>query len=406
MAKWTDDLKMDLEKLTLSTATKEKIMKQQAKKEKPATIIPAILSVVLFAAMFLFLYNTDFTSQHNANVVVAKDFTELYIERVQDAEIKMHRSNLYSGVAKINESGIQSFQKYWDDKVVIKRETNDYLERQFIAYKDNGEKIVGLLFEEDEAVYMAVNDQIYKLPTTADTYMKELDFRAYDTKILILYLLFFIVTLYYDSRYIEEGKKQRWLNTLAVFMAVFIFNFNVYIPIVFVAFIIYSLLYYKFRGEPKQRYQLLNQVNFIFNVTFIVGFIITFFYLELNITTILSIAIGFVVVALYSEQMEKRLEPPQCVNCEHVISLGNLYRSYFTNENQCAHCENSLLVNKRLFYRIVALIISSVIALAASAVYLGANLWIIIIVGCLLIAQSVVVTIATFPLKGEKKPLL
>lgn len=404
MTKWSNDLKKDLKKITLSSTMKQKIIQQQPKKLKNATLIPTFISIMLFATMFLFLYNTNFTIQKSATVIQEDMFSELYIERQINANVSMHRSSMYSGIANIDAQGIANFQNYWDNKQLVNKDTNDFDERQFIAYKDNGEKIAGLLFEEGETVYLALNDLVYELPTTTSNYMHELDFRSYDAKILLLYILFFVSMLYYDSRYAQEGKKQRLLNAVVIFTSVIMLNFNVYVPILFFVFIIYSILYYYFRGEVKQRYESLNKLNYLFTLASLVLVVINYYFLEANLSTLISILVAFSLVNIYSSQMEKRLEPPKCSNCEQTISFKDLYMSYFTTKHHCIYCETPLLANKKRFKWIVIIyIIFTAVVLAVAVMYLEVGIIISVLIACLMIAQAIIVTIATLPLKKSNK---
>lgn len=407
MTKWNEELKKDLQKITMSASMKQKILYKQSVKEKSSNLMPIIVSTVLFAILFFALVNVNFIQlAGNKNASIAgSEFTELYVERDANSDITMHRSSLYTGIAKLDKQGIEQFQSYWNQKTTVSKVVDRFEERQFLAYTVNGEKIEGLISEaiDSNDVFLEVEKQIYIVPTTSANYLEELGIGSSAKFFILLFTTMYFIMLYFASFYGQKSKKNRVVTAIAIGVTYVLLMVNSNIPLLLLSVLMYIALSYIFRGERINKFKLLKSLQLIIiGIYFMLLIVAVSTNYKGDHTYIYTIVVLLVFNGLIDFILEKS-EEPRCSYCKQNLSFSIVIKGIFISNSHCSHCHNKLLLNRKqlAIYTVVILLVLGLVA--AIGIYYKISIGLLIIQSILYFVLFIAVLIGTE--KKEEKAL-
>lgn len=414
MTKWNDSFKKDLQKVTMSSNVKAKIIQRQPLKQKTSNLRPIIASSVLLVIMCLVLIQTAtqfLTINKTASITdFENQFSELYIERVEDGNITMHRSSLYNGIASIDEEGRTNFSQIWQHKKEANINADYTFTRQFLAYDQEGNEISGvLLFDvEDEKLYVEVDDKQYDLFITNEAFEQSLGFSELNYAFYIIFLLIGCFALFFDWFYESKSKQKKIISTIAVLLFMFGDNSNIYLPLLMFLFIALAIWIILVRGEKIHRHRKILFVSYFHIIFSLISFIVISYFIDLTITQIVLI-MGVAFLAMYvSESRLKKNEPVTCPHCEKELPLLFVIRNNLRlhqNQSHCKHCGEEVHIDKLKLFTKESFILLLMFALIFVGELIGLPAYIIYPLGIINILMVIFVQLATTKLEKVEKSM-
>lgn len=413
MTKWNDSFKKDLQKVTMSSNVKAKIIQRQPLKQKTSNLRPIIASSVLLVIMCLVLIQTAtqfLTMNKTASITdVENQFSELYIERVEDGDVTMHRSSLYNGIASIDEEGRTNFSQLWQHKKESNIDADYTFTRQFLAYDQEGKEISGvLLSDEDGKLYVEVDDKQYDLFITTKAFEQSLGFSEMNYAFYIIFLLLGCFVIFFDWFYESKSKQKKIISTIAVLLFMFGDNSNIYLPLLIVLFIALTIWIMLVRGEKIHRHRKILFVSYFHIIFSLISFIVISYFIDITITQIVLI-MGVAFLAMHvSESRLKKNEPVTCSHCEKELPLLFVIRNNLRlrhKQCQCKYCGKEIYMDKVKLSTKESYILLLMFAIVFVGQLMGVPAYIIYPLGIIHILMVIFVQLATTELEKVEKSM-
>lgn len=413
MTKWNDSFKKDLQKVTMSSNVKAKIIQRQPLKQKTSNLRPIIASSVLLVIMCLVLIQTAtqfLTINKTASITdVENQFSELYIERVEDADITMHRSSLYNGIASIDEEGRSNFSQLWQHKKEGNIDADYTFTRQFLAYDQEGEKISGvLLSDEDEKLYVEVDDKQYDLFITNETFEQSLGFSQMNYAFYIIFLLLGSFVIFFDWFYESKSKQKKIVTSIMLFLFIICSGFNLYLPLLMFLFIALTIWLMLVRGEKIHRHRKILFVSYFHTIFSVMSLIAINYFVDITTIQIVLIMSVVLLVMYVSESRLKKNEPVTCPHCEKELPLLFVIRNNLRirqKQSHCKHCGEEVHIDKVKLFTKESYILLLMFALLFVGELIGLPAYIIYPLGIIHILMVIFVQLATSKLEKVEKSM-